>query len=133
MSAEIETLHKPFRKWLDGQSDFAYTYHRPDKPTGSTLGDADFIIYGSSSRCLHLEFKDKETRVTAIQTARHERLKSIGQLVFVLRDLTSAIEIIEAWREGRVSNAQSKPGARRIIVHGRTWQECRDGFHPVKQ
>lgn len=95
MSAEIETLHKPFRAWLDKYG-VCYTYHRPDKLTGATLGDADFICY-NSNRVLMLEFKDKETRVSNVQKKRHAELLRAGCVVHICRTLSKAMVLTTEW------------------------------------
>lgn len=98
MSAEVETLHVPFRRFLYGLKGIAYTYHRPDKPTGGTIGDADFILYGAGSRCLHIEFKDKDTPISAGQKKRHAELAAIGIHVHIIRDLSTAEMLVIEWQ-----------------------------------
>lgn len=100
MSAEIKTLHVPFREWLDTTQAgrIAYAYHRPDKPTGGTKGDADFILY-AQNRCLHLEMKDKDTAISTNQRQRHNELAKVGITVHVVRDLRVAVEMATAWRD----------------------------------
>lgn len=95
MSAEIETLHLPFKKFLE-TSRIPYTYHRPDMPTGATRGDADFILY-RGSLALHIEFKDKETRISTDQKKRHAELAAAGVKVHILRSLQIAIETVYHW------------------------------------
>lgn len=95
MSAEIETLHRPYRDWLVKYG-VCFTYHRPDRPTGATLGDADFILY-NSNRVLHVEFKDKLTRVSAVQKARHAELLRAGCVVHICRSLDHALRITQEW------------------------------------
>lgn len=99
MSAEIKTLHVPFREWLDTEQKgrIAYTYHRPDQPTGGTKGDADFVLY-AGNHCLHIEMKDKDTAVSANQVQRHNELKTVGITVHIVRDLAIAIRLATEWR-----------------------------------
>lgn len=96
MSAEIDTLHRPFIRFLATTSGLAYTYHRPDQATGTTLGDADFAIY-AQGRVLFIEFKDKETKVSKVQKERHADLLAIGCRVHVIRDLQPAIDLVLEW------------------------------------
>ena len=136
MSAEIETLHKPFIAWLAKlKGQVAYTYHRPDKPTGATLGDADFVLYCPSSRVLMIEFKDKETKVSASQKKRHAELLQCGIVVHICRDLDSAIRLVLAWRG---LSADEKPSRSEVLTHnlrvrGNGVFEYRDGaLHHVR-
>lgn len=128
MSAEIETLHKPFRAWLEkltGQ--VAYTHHRADRATGATLGDADFVLY-STGRCLHIEFKDKETHISAAQKKRHAELARCGTCVHIIRDLQAAINLTLEWRSqvGTVAPVEAKP-THDLRVRGNAVFEYRDG------
>lgn len=97
MSAEIETLHVPFRAAMKTLG-IPFTYHRPDRATGATPGDADFVLYWRGA-CLHIEFKDKETKVSKVQKDRHAELARAGVTVHILRELPAAIELARAWRD----------------------------------
>lgn len=96
MSAEIETLHVPFRRDFLIPRGIVHTYHRPDQPTGGTIGDADFILY-AMNHCLHIEFKDKLTAISAGQVKRHAELARVGIRVHICRALQPAIELTLAW------------------------------------
>ncbi len=102
MSAEIKTLHLPFRKWLEGEG-ILYSYNRSDQPT-TIVGDADFLIH-RNGRCLMVEFKDKETPVSKGQKERHAALALAGCRVFVMRRLSDAIELVRAWLDATAGDA----------------------------
>lgn len=95
--SEVTTIHVPFRDWLSKQPGIAHTYHRPDKATGATLGDADFVIYKGPCYCLHLEAKDKNTSISKTQKKRHAELAAIGIRVRIFRDVATGIELVNAW------------------------------------
>lgn len=95
MSSEIDTLHIPFKQWLE-DAGICYTYHRPDRPTGATLGDADFMIH-RNGRCLMVEFKDKNTAVSESQIDRHAELLRHGCEVFIVRELERARVLVVQW------------------------------------
>lgn len=130
MSAEIETLHRPFIAWLAKlRGQVAYTYHRPDRATGATLGDADFVLYCYPGRCLHIEMKDTKTTVSASQKKRHAELLQCGIVVHVCRDLDTAIRLVLAWRG---LDIESKPDGsenptKNLRVRGNSVFELRDG------
>jgi hypothetical protein len=138
MSAEIETLHRPFAAWLTKlRGQVAYTYHRSDKPTGATLGDADFVLY-AASRCLHIEFKDKETRISPAQVKRHAELAAVGVTVHILRDLDAAIALALEWRRtlgmaGQLATGKPALPERNLRIFGNSVLEYRDGsLHHVR-
>ena len=124
MSAEIATLHVPFREFLR-RGKYAYTYHRPDRPTGATLGDADFILY-CANRVLMIEFKDKETKVSKVQVQRHAELAATGTIVHILRELPAAITLVTEWRSmiGAVilPTVLTRPAAEEKIFAGCRWR-----------
>ena len=125
MSAEIATLHVPFREFLEREK-FAHTYHRPDRATGATPGDADFILY-CANRVLMIEFKDKETKVSAAQVKRHAELAETGTTVHILRELPAAMALATEWRSmiGVVVPppvAAARPAADEKIFAGYRWR-----------
>lgn len=120
MSEEIQTLHVPFRKWLSAQPGIAFTYHRPDLATGGTLGDADYVCY-KDGRCIHIEFKDKNTPISASQKTRHAELAAAGVKVHVIRSLDAAIELVNAWATGWTAEAQTS--GRPVTVFGQRYRE----------
>lgn len=136
MSSEIQTLHRPFLAWLEKlRGQVAWTYHRPDRATGATLGDADFVLYCQPGRCLHIEMKAKDTRVSASQKKRHAELLQCGILVHICRDLDTAIRLVLAWRG---MSADTKPSRSEVPTHnlrvrGNGVFEYRDGaLHHVR-
>jgi hypothetical protein len=95
MSAEIETIHKPFIDWLDTQP-VCYAYTRSDKPTTARWPEADFIVFRAGA-CIHLEAKDKHTAISASQQKRHAMLAAVGTRVFIFRSCAYGIELVTAW------------------------------------
>lgn len=118
--SEVSTLHVPFGSFLRSAG-IPYTYHNPTRPTGATLGDADYLIHWQG-RCLHIEFKDKDTKVSATQERRHAELMRAGCRVFICRTLNDAIELTKAWKSGMEIKADSphrtRPVIRAIGTHG---------------
>lgn len=113
MSAEIETLHVPFLSFLDGlKPGVEYTYHRPDRPTGSTLGDPDVFIFSRNS-VLFIELKDKETRISKSQTDRHAVIEAAGCHVHICRSLEHAQTLVTQWRDSIGQVPERTPVAQR--------------------
>lgn len=96
MSAEIETLHEPFIKWLKAEG-IPYIRARDDRESTIAKGHPDFTLL-AQGRVLLIEFKDKETRTSADQEKRTAELEATGCKVHVVRNLTIAIELATAWR-----------------------------------
>lgn len=133
MSAEIQILHVPFRRELDKlRGIIAYTYHRPDAPTGGTLGDADFVIYGAGSRVLMIEFKDKETKISPTQKDRHAELAAVGIKVHIVREISIAMELLSSWRStlGKVLSIDS-PRQPIHTIGGKKFREVNNELVPL--
>jgi len=94
--SEVKTLHIPFAKWLR-EAGVAFTYHRPDRATGATIGDPDFVLY-RSGRVLMIEFKGPKTRISAGQLKRHAELAANGCPVHVIREIGIALGLVIAWK-----------------------------------
>lgn len=136
MPGEIDEIHVPFRKWLDQQPTLAYSYHRPDRATGATLGDADFIIYQGPCYCLHVEAKGKDTKISKSQKKRHAELKAKGITVYIVRDIESACLVVQLWRSTLAEapvEARKDDGLRRFgqVIYklepsGKAWRKLRN-------
>lgn len=138
MSAEIKTLHVPFRKWLNEQVGVAYTYHRTDRATGATVGDADFSLY-AGGRVLFIEMKDKATKVSAGQKRRHAELAAVGCVVHIVREIGVAIELATEWRR-QIGTNYTTPSRTagvtggELVIFGRSVFEDRGGqLHKIRE
>lgn len=97
MSAEIETLHRPFEKWLRAEG-IPFVRARSDRESTIAAGHPDFTLL-AQGRVLLIEFKDKDGgKVSKEQEDRAEELEKAGCKVHILRDLGVAIELTQAWR-----------------------------------
>lgn len=96
MSAEIETLHRPFQQWLKSEG-IPYVCARSDRESTIAAGHPDFTLL-SQGRALLIEFKDKEGRLSKDQEDRIAELERAGCKVHVVRNLAIAIELATAWR-----------------------------------
>jgi hypothetical protein len=126
MSAEIETLHKPFIRFLRdiGQP---YSYSRPDRATGNIEGEADFMLH-KDGRCLHIEMKDKNTPISKAQQARHAELAAAGCTVHVIRDLEAAVRLVGAWQGHRSIDVEVKRADAKLRKFGRNiFRQDKDG------
>src|SRR5258708_3172881 len=47
--------------------------------------------------CLHIEFKDKLTKISASQVKRHAELAEVGTHVHICRKIESATTLVEDW------------------------------------
>src|SRR4051812_13093020 len=93
--SEIKTLHEPFMRWLKDMR-LPYTRSRSDMATTGQCGDADFMVH-HQGRCLMIEFKTKEGKLSAGQVKRHAQLKEAGCPVYVVRDLEPAMLLTREW------------------------------------
>lgn len=95
MSAEIETLHKPFIRWLK-QERLPYIRARSDRPSTIGVGVHDFtVFYGNRSLCI--EFKDAAP-LTKKQVQWITDMKAVGSTVHVIRDIGVACALVNEWR-----------------------------------
>lgn len=117
MNQEVDTLHVPFLRHLREQG-IEYIYARPDKESSIAKGWPDVTVLSPTSAPLCIEFKDKETgKVTPDQKTVHDRLKSKGFLVFVVRDLATAIELVTAWREFGPKIGEAQQATKELGIH----------------
>lgn len=97
MSAEIKTLHEPFAGFLKAQG-LVWRRSRPDRKTSEKRGEPDFLVM-ENGKVLAIEFKDKNAgKPSPYQVIRHAEYERAGCHVYVLRDLQSAINIVNEWR-----------------------------------
>jgi len=127
--SEVRTLHEPFRRWLTEQR-IAFTYHRPDRATGATLGDPDFVLY-QLGKCLMIEFKGVKTPISASQKKRHAELAAAGCTVHVIRDLGAAIALVDAWRGMHAETTPAVAAVRNrsmIRIGNGVWRDEGNGY-----
>jgi hypothetical protein len=132
MSGEIETLHRPFARYLREQGLYFIT-SRCDEPSTIREGHADFTIL-RNGHALLIEFKRaKEGRLSKAQKECIAELEATGTTVHVIRDLQTAIDLVTAWH----STLKEPPATpeKRYPIHrynGKTFEE-RDGIlHEIR-
>lgn len=122
--SEVTELHDPFRSYLKSQG-IPYRYSRPDKATSENAADADFWVV-ENGRVLMLEFKQPKTgKLSTRQTFRHAELAKAGCRVFVVRELSVAIELVNAWREQVIVKGKclGTGDDALITVFGQQWRQ----------
>jgi hypothetical protein len=132
MSGEIETLHRPFARYLREQGLY-FLNSRSDCPSTIIEGHADFTIIHRSGVLL-IEFKDVGGSLSSEQKKRKAELAATGTKVHVLRDLQTAIDLVTAWhstlKEPPAVAAKEVPC---VIWGGRKYEE-RDGeLHRISE
>lgn len=111
--SEIETLHRPFMRFLDEQG-ILYIRARSDVESTIAEGHPDFTLI-AGNRCLMIEFKTKDGALSAKQKERKAALEKTGSRVHVIRDLAIAVELVQAWRSSLgeivpVGQPKTEPG-----------------------
>lgn len=96
MSAEIETLHVPFKKFLKGER-IPYVNPRSDCESTIEEGHPDFTLFLGNHTFL-IEFKTDKGTLTAAQIRRKAELERAGNTVHVVRDIGVACELTLEWR-----------------------------------
>ena len=92
--SEIETLHRPFAKWLDAEG-ILYVTPRSDRESTIAQGHPDFTLLAGGSALL-IEFKVKDGKLSKEQKARIEALHATG-----CRVMCSAISALPSASCGR--------------------------------
>lgn len=95
MSAEIETLHKPFAAFLRSK-ELKFINPRPDRESTIGIGWPDFTILHPQRPAILIEFKDKG-KLSPAQKECHQSLAAAGYRVHVIRSLQIAIETVYHW------------------------------------
>ena len=96
MSAEIDTLHTPFIKFLRAEG-LPYIRARSDRQSTIAKGAQDFtVFFGPYS--LAIEFKTKGSDLDPDQKKWRESMQRVGAQVYVLRSLSDAVELVQSWR-----------------------------------
>jgi hypothetical protein len=128
--SEVTELHEPFRSWLKSQG-LCYRYSRPDRATSENASDADFWIV-ENGRVLMLEMKQPKTgKLSTNQIFRHAELAKAGCRVFVVRELSRAIELVTAWRS--FAPLPEAPSAEKLLrVFNAFYRETERGLERVK-
>jgi hypothetical protein len=125
--SEVTELHEPFIGFLRSQG-LLYRRSRPDRKTSETKGEPDFLVM-ENGRVLAIEFKDKNSgKLSKDQVFRHAEYARAGCRVFVVRELTAAIELVNAWRSDQGQHfygAESLP--KRKFILGQWWRETGSG------
>lgn len=98
MNQEVQTLHEPFAEFLD-RLGIPFIRARSDRESTIAEGHPDFTLT-CGNRCLMIEFKTKEGKLSRAQRARIAVLEAAGNLVLVIRDLGAAMAVVEHWRAG---------------------------------
>lgn len=117
MSAEIETLHVPFAKFLREQR-IAFIRARSDKPSTIPKGWPDFSVIHPRLGALLIEFKYKDGVLSKDQKECHAVLQSVGFRVNVIRDIGTAVELVLAWKSGIKENLLTPEEAQTLRRHG---------------
>lgn len=129
--SEVTELHEPFRAWLKSQG-LCYRYSRPDRATSENASDADFWIV-ENNRVLMLEFKQPKTgKLSTKQIFRHAEMAKVGCRVFVVRQLTDAIELVQAWRSFAPLPDQATAGEKLLRVFNAFYRQTDKGLVRVK-
>lgn len=93
---EITDLHEPFMVYLMREK-IPFIRARSDQESTIALGHPDFtLLHGN--RTLMIEFKFEKGALSMVQKKRIEELKAAGCSVYVVRDISPAIELVNAWR-----------------------------------
>lgn len=120
--SEVTELHDPFRSFLKSQG-IPYRYSRPDKATSENAADADFWIV-ENGRVLMIEFKQPKTgKLSTAQTFRHAELAKSGCRVFVVRELSAAIDLVNAWRAQVDDYRPPDRGPLSVHLFGQQWRQ----------
>lgn len=94
--SEIETLHKPFMRFLC-EHGIPFVRARSDQKSTINKGHPDFtLLLGKFCACI--EFKWKSEKEKPDQKERIAELQAAGVTVVVIRDLAVAIEFTLAWK-----------------------------------
>lgn len=106
MSQEIDTLHKPFMKYLRDEK-IPYIRARSDKASTIGVGTHDFtLLYGNRALCI--EFKDKGS-LSSEQKEWIALMESRGTKVHVIRRLEDAIELVLFWLSNQPAAVATEP------------------------
>lgn len=95
MSAEIETLHKPFMSFLRSKG-LKFINARSDRESTIAAGWPDFTVIHPQRGTLLVEMKD-EGSLSPAQKKCHAELSAAGFHVHVIRKLQVAIETVYQW------------------------------------
>lgn len=96
-----KALQEAFAAWLRKES-LPFFRQRMDKAATGTQGWPDFTIV-ELGRVLLIETKFGKGRLSTAQLFCHAELAKARCRVFIIRSLTDAIELVQAWRAGEAA------------------------------
>lgn len=94
--SEIRDMHEPLAAWLRSNG-VLFRHSRTDCRTSEPNGEPDFLIM-ENNRVLPIELKTEKGKLSTKQVFRHAEYAKAGCRVFVVRELSAAIELVQAWR-----------------------------------
>lgn len=111
-------IQEGFASWLRSIQ-LPFFWQRMDRKATGTKGWPDFSIF-ENGRALLIETKFGKGKLSTDQVFRHAELAKAGCRVFVVRELTAAIELVSAWRTCVVD--PEAPG-KLLTLYGQQWRQ----------
>lgn len=113
-------FHRAFEAWMKSQN-ILFITSRMDRATTQQCGEPDYLCF-ENGRVLPLELKMPKTgKLSKDQVFRHAEYHKAGCRVFVVRELSAAIELVEAWRTQPSIYDEVKTGVRTLF--GQQWRQ----------
>jgi len=133
--SEITELHNPFRSFLKSQG-LLYRYSNPTKATSETPGEPDFLCL-ENGRVLAIELKQPKTgKLSKAQVFRHAEYAKAGCRVWVVNELSLAVNLVTEWRSQGADTIPVNHPAHRPTLNfkGTSYRQRADGrgYDPVK-
>lgn len=115
-------MQEAFCQWLRNEG-LPFFRQRMDKAATGTKGWPDFTIC-ENGRCILIETKFGKGKLSTDQVFCHAELAKSGCRVFVCRELSAAIELVQAWRSAPINDRfLTHESSRLVTLFGQQWRQ----------